>query len=85
MGLKPHRANLILVLGIVGLLCCSPVAIAAFVLGKKDLAEMDAGLMDPAGRSTTNIGRILGIVGIVFLILSLIYVGFVFVAALGSA
>ena len=77
-GLKPHRATLILVLGIVGLLCCGPVGIAAYLFGKNDLAEMDAGVMDPTGRSTTNVGRILGIVAMVFLVLQFIYVFFSF-------
>ena len=81
-GLKAHRATLVLALGIVGLLCCGPVSIVAFLFGKKDLEEMDAGLMDPSGRGTTNVGRILGIVGMVFFALSMVYV-FVAVLSLG--
>ena len=46
----------------------------AYLFGKKDLEEMDAGVMDPSGRGTTNVGRILGIVAIVFLVLQVIYV-----------
>ncbi len=72
-GLKPHRATTVLILGLVGLLCCGPLSIVAFIFGKNDLAEMDAGRMDPAGRGTTNIGRILGLVGIVFLVIQLVY------------
>lgn len=72
-GLKPHRATLVLALGIVGLLCCGPLGIVAYIFGKKDLAEMDAGVMDPSGRGTTNVGRILGIVAMVFLVLQVIY------------
>jgi len=75
-GLKPHRATLILGLGIVGLLCCGPLGIVAYIFGKNDLAEMDAGVMDPSGRGTTNVGRILGIVAIVFLVIQVIYIGF---------
>jgi hypothetical protein len=65
---------LILGLGIVGLLCCGPLGIVAYIFGKNDLAEMDAGVMDPSGRGTTNVGRILGIVAIVFLVIQLIYI-----------
>jgi hypothetical protein len=72
-GLKPHRATLVLGLGIVGLLCCGPLGIVAYLFGKKDLAEMDAGVMDPMGRGTTNVGRILGIVAMVWLVLQLMY------------
>ncbi len=73
-GLKPHRATLVLALGIVGLLCCGPLGIVAFLFGKKDLEEMDAGMMDPSGRGTTNVGKILGIVAMVFLVLQVLYV-----------
>ena len=79
-GVKPHRATLVLALGIVGLLCCGPLGIVAYVFGKNDLAEMDAGAMDPSGRGTTNVGRILGIVAIVFLVIQVIYL----VAALAT-
>ncbi len=75
MGLKPGRVTLILALGIVGLLCCFPLSFVAFFLGRKDLAEMDAGRMDPSTRGPTNVGRILGIVAIVLLILQTVYRG----------
>jgi hypothetical protein len=75
-GLKPHRSALVLGLGIVGLLCCGPLGIVAYIFGKNDLAEMDAGVMDPSGRGTTNVGRILGIVAIVFLVIQVIYLVF---------
>ncbi len=75
-GLKPHRATLVLGLGIVGLLCCGPLGIVAYIFGKNDLAEMDSGVMDPSGRGTTNVGRILGIVAIAFLVLQLVYLLF---------
>jgi len=73
-GLKPHRATLVLGLGIVGLLCLPLVGIVAYIFGKKDLAEMDAGVMDPSGRGTTNVGRILGIVAIVYLVIQIVFV-----------
>jgi hypothetical protein len=73
-GLKPHRATLVLGLGLVGLLCCGPLGIVAYLFGKKDLEEMDTGVMDPSGRGTTNVGRILGIVAMVFLVIQVLYV-----------
>ena len=63
-------------LGIVGLLCCGPLGIVAYIFGKNDLAEMDAGMMDPSGRGTTNVGRILGIVAIVLLVIQVVYILF---------
>ena len=60
--MKPHRGTLILVLGILSLVACGPLGIAAWIMGNGDLKEMDAGAMDPSGRSTTNAGRICGII-----------------------
>ena len=64
----PHRGNTILVLGILGLIVCGPLGIAAWVMGKGDLAKIDAGLMDPTGRGTTQAGMVLGIIGTVLII-----------------
>lgn len=49
--MKPHRGVLILVLGILGLVICQPVGIAAWLMGSNDLKEMDSGAMDPEGRA----------------------------------
>ena len=37
-------------------------------MGKGDLAKIDAGLMDPTGRGTTQAGMVLGIIGTVLII-----------------
>ena len=71
---QPHRGTTVLVLGILGLLVCSPLAFVAFFMGRNDLAAMDAGTMDPAGRGTTNVGRILGLVGMAILVVTLVAV-----------
>lgn len=71
--MQPHRGGLVLVLGILGIVFgCAPVAIVAWVMGRGDLAKIDAGVMDPAGRGTTQAGMILGIVGTVLFVLSLL-------------
>jgi len=70
--MKPHRGTLILVLGILGLVICQPVGIAAWLMGNGDLKEMDAGTMDPTGRSLTSAGRIIGIVAVVLMAISLV-------------
>jgi len=72
--MAPHRGVLILILGIVGLVVCAPAGIAAWIMGKQDLAKMDAGQMDPEGRQMTNIGKILGIIAMVFMVIGLIFV-----------
>ncbi|MHC4833797.1 MAG: hypothetical protein ACYTFH_07910 [Planctomycetota bacterium] len=71
--MQPHRGGLVLVLGILGIVFgCAPVAVVAWVMGRSDLAKIDAGVMDPAGRGTTQAGMILGIVGTVLFVLSLL-------------
>ena len=62
--LTPHRGVLILVLGILSIVCCLICGIIAWVMANKDLKEMAAGRMDPAGKGLTNAGKICGIVGI---------------------
>ncbi len=63
-GFRPHRAALILVLGILGIVMCFPLGIVAWVLGNGDLAAMDRGEVDPEGRGMTQAGKVLGIVGV---------------------
>jgi hypothetical protein len=80
--MKPHRGTLILVLGILSFVFCGIfTAIPAWIMGKNDLKEMDAGLMDPSGRSITNAGRILGMVAVILTILGIVVV--IILAALG--
>ena len=70
--MKPHRGTLILVLGILSLVVCQPIGIAAWVMGSGDLKLMDAGHMDPEGRSLTNAGRICGIIAIILLLIGVV-------------
>jgi hypothetical protein len=81
--MKPHRATTILVLGILSLIVCAPLGIFAWIMGNADLKAMEAGTMDPAGRSNTNAGRICGIIGTVLLIIGV--VGFLALVVLGGA
>jgi hypothetical protein len=69
---RPHRGGTILVLGILGIVCCFICGIIAWVMGNNDLRDMAAGRMDPTGRGLTQAGKICGIVSVVLQI-----VGFV--------
>ncbi|HWQ91865.1 MAG TPA: DUF4190 domain-containing protein [Clostridia bacterium] len=80
--MKPHRATTILVLGILSLILCAPLGIFAWIMGNADLKAMDAGQMDPSGRSNTNAGRICGIIGTVLLLLGVL--GIIVLAVLGG-
>ncbi len=64
--LKAHRGTAVLTLGIIGCWPCMGLACAiiAIVMARKDLPEMAAGQMDPAGLGMTQAGKICGIVGV---------------------
>ena len=66
----------ILVLGILSVVCCSPLGIAALIMGNNALKEIDAQPGRYGNRQIVQIGRILGIVGIVLLALGLLWVIF---------
>jgi hypothetical protein len=69
----PHRGGVILTFGILSWVLCMfscflvnlGFAIAAWAMGRADLAAMRAGEMDPSGQSATQAGMILGIVNVV--------------------
>jgi hypothetical protein len=74
------KATLALIFGIGGIICCPPVAIAAFVMGNNAKKEAES-----TGRplnGTINAARILGIVGCVLLALGIVF--FVIAAITGG-
>ncbi len=80
---EPHRGTTILVLGVLGIMVCAPLSIAAWIMGHQDLQKMQDGTMDPSGESTTRVGQVLGIVGTILLFLSICFVGFIIVFVAG--
>ena len=76
------KGTTILILGILSLVCCSPLGIAAFVMGNNALKEIDAQPGRYGNRQLVQIGRILGIIGMVFLVLTLIW--FLFLGGLAA-
>lgn len=64
----------ILILGILSLVCCSPLGIAAWLMGNSALKEIDAQPGRYGNRQIVQIGRILGIIGTVLLVLSIIWI-----------
>ena len=60
---NPHRGVLIVLTGLLGF-GCFLFGLAAFVLAKSDLAGMDDGTVDPAGRLPTKVGMTLGMLGV---------------------
>lgn len=72
--MKPHRGNLLVVFGVLGLIVCPVFAVMTWIMAKADLLEMQMGSMDPEGESLTNIARILGIVGTLLAILTIVII-----------
>ena len=66
----------ILILGILSLVCCSPLGIAAWLMGNNALKEIDAAPGQYSNRQIVQIGRILGIIGVVLLALPIIWIIF---------
>lgn len=66
----------VLILGILSLVCCSPLGIVAFIMGNSALKEIDAQPGRYGNRQIVQIGRILGIIGMVLLVLSIIWILF---------
>jgi len=66
---QPHRGSMILTFGIIGVACCFPFGIAAWVMGNSDIKSIDSGVMDPSGRSMTNGGKICGIISVIITVL----------------
>lgn len=83
--MKPHRGTLILILGILGLIVCQPVGVAAWIMGNADLKQIAAGTMDPEGKQLTQIGKILGIIASVLLIIGIVIAVLSIVLGVGAA
>jgi hypothetical protein len=71
---------MILILGILSLVVCMPLGILAWILGADDLKAMDAGTMDPGGRSSTEVGKVCGMISTILtaIILSICAIMFMF-------
>lgn len=70
---EASQATTALVLGILGLVVCAGITSPfAWVMGNNELKAIDAGRRPPENRGTANAGKILGIIGTVFLGLGII-------------
>lgn len=68
------KAQLALIFGILGVVCCGVFSIPAFIIGNNAVKEIDASGGMIGGRGMANAGKILGIIGMVFLALGLVYI-----------
>ncbi|MEO8210392.1 MAG: DUF4190 domain-containing protein [bacterium] len=81
-GGASSNAIIALVLGILSYIMCPVIlGIGAWIMGKKELAEIDAGRSSEAGRMLAKIGMWLGIVNVILSIIGLLI--FILLFALG--
>jgi predicted Zn finger-like uncharacterized protein len=81
---QPHRGTTILVLGILSLVLCAPLGIAAWVMGNNDLDAMRRGAMDRSGEGTTQAGRICGMIASILMIIGCVGYGLMFVLLIAT-
>jgi hypothetical protein len=79
------QTTTILILGICGLVLCQVLGPFAWSMGSKALKEIDASGGQLGGRDMVNVGRILGMVStIILLVAVLFFVVFLGIAALAA-
>ena len=86
-GMPPRdhpKAQTAMILGILGLVCCGVLAIPAYVIGNNAVREIDASGGQLGGRGMANAGKIMGIIGMAFLALTVLYLIVVLGIAAGS-
>ncbi|MDQ3019098.1 MAG: DUF4190 domain-containing protein [Bacteroidota bacterium] len=82
-GGASSNAVIALVLGILSFIACGLfAAIPAWIIGKKELNEIDSGRSSESGRTLAKIGMWLGIVNVILSILGFIIVAILFALGL---
>lgn len=70
------KAVTTLVLGILSIICCGLLGPVAWVMGNGELKAIAAGTSPASNETMAKIGKILGIIGTVLLVVSLIWIFF---------
>ena len=65
-----------LVLGILGIICCGLLAPVAWYLGSQELKAIGEGRSPIAGEGLAKAGMIMGIIGSILLVLSMLWIFF---------
>ena len=76
------KAQTVLILGILSLVCCGPLGIPAFIMGRKTVAEIDASQGRIGGRGSANAGMICGLIAMILMVAGIIM--FLVLLALGA-
>lgn len=69
---EPSQATTALVLGILGIICCQLLGIAAWIMANKEIEGIRSGRRNPANEGTATAARILGIIGTVLIGIGLV-------------
>ena len=78
---EQSQATTALVLGIIGIVCCGLLGIAAWVMANNELQAISSGRRDPVNEGTAKAARVVGIVATALSALPLILF---FLAGAGS-
>ncbi len=70
---EQSQSTTALVLGILGIVCCPFLGIAAWVMGNNELEAITSGRRDPVNLGNAKAARILGIVGTVLILVPLVF------------
>lgn len=62
-GSASGRATTAMILGVLGLICCGPLGLAAWWLGSAELDAIRSGQSPAAGEGMAQAGKIMGIIG----------------------
>ncbi len=82
-GGASSNAVIALVLGILSFIACGILAaIPAWIMGRRELNEINAGRSPEAGRTMAKIGMWLGIINIILTVLGLFFVALAFIFGL---
>jgi hypothetical protein len=71
---QSSQATTALVMGILGIVCCGPLAIVAWVMANKELEEIASGMRNPQNEGTAKAAKVIGIIGTVLLGIGLILI-----------
>jgi hypothetical protein len=71
---EAHRAELLTLFGVLGIVFLWPFAIAAWIMAASDLERMDRGYMDTNGRRMTQAALTLGKVGVLLMFLGILVI-----------
>ncbi|MEQ6901705.1 DUF4190 domain-containing protein [Nocardioides sp. YIM 152588] len=75
------QGTTILILGILSLVCCGPLGIAAWVMGNKAIKEIDASGQAYSNRGMVQAGRICGIIAVALMVVAIVFYIILFAVA----